>query len=96
MTQKNNSRRYERNTCFYLWIYREGFDNPQMKALPINQTITLPVSQKIYKTTLKNIKTYLDELLQVDDTITKVEIERATHVGSIERKTLKGDNNNGS
>jgi len=46
----------------------------------------LPISKKEYKVTLKNIKTYLAELLQVDDTITKVEIERATHVGSYERK----------
>lgn len=82
---KANSRRYERNACFYLWIYRKGFDDPQMKAMPINDVITLPVSQKQYKTTLKNIKTYLTELLEVDDTITKVEIERATHVGSFER-----------
>ena len=46
----------------------------------------LPISKKNYKVTLKNIKTYLAELLQVDDTIIKVEIERATHVGSYERK----------
>ena len=82
----SNSRRYERNACFYLWVYRKDFDKPQMKAMPINQEITLPASKRIYKTTLKNIKTYLSELLEVDDTITKVEIERATHVGSLERK----------
>ena len=82
----NSSRRYERNACFYLWVYRNDFDEPQMKAMPINQEITLPVSKKVYKTTLKNIKTYLSELLEVDDTITKVEIERATHVGSLERE----------
>ncbi len=81
----SSTRRYERNACFYLWIYRDGFDSPQMKALPIKDEIVLPVSQKRYKTTLKNIKTYLAELLEVDDTITKVEIERATHVGTFGR-----------
>lgn len=81
----NKSRRYERNACFYLWVYRKGFDEPQMQALPIDKQIVLPVSKRSYKTTLKNIKSYLAELLEVDDTITKVEIERATHVGSFER-----------
>lgn len=78
------SRRYERNACFYLWIYREG-EAPQLKPIPSGSSITLPMSNKCYKVTLKNLKTYLVELLQLDDTITKVEIERATHVGSYER-----------
>lgn len=80
-----NSRRYERNACFYLWIYRKTSKMPQMQALPIDELLSLPVSERKYKTTLKNIKSYLSELLEVDDTITKVEIERATHVGSFER-----------
>ena len=83
---KSNSRTYERNACFYLWFYREGFKEPQLKPIPIGEVVFLPISKKEYKVTLKNIKTYLAELLQVDDTITKVEIERATHVGSYERK----------
>lgn len=86
----NSSRRYERNACFYLWFYRKGFTNPQMQAFPINEMITLPLSSKQYKTTLKNIKTYLDELFQVDDTIIRCEIERATHVGSKVRGDLNG------
>jgi len=85
----SNSRRYERNACFYLWIYREGFAEPQLKPIPSNESLTLPVSKKSYKVTLKNIKAYLAELLQVDDTITKVEIERATHVGSYERESVQ-------
>ena len=40
---------------------------------------------KKYKPTLKNIKTYLAEVLQVEGTITRVEIERATHVGSLKK-----------
>lgn len=83
-----SGRRYERNSCFYLWIYREDFD-PQMKAIPSSSTLQLPLSGKTYKVTLKNIKTYLNELLTVDDTISKVEIERASHVGSVERSSEK-------
>lgn len=86
MIKNSSSRTYERNACFYLWFYREGFNEPQLKPIPIGETVMLPISKKTYKVTLKNIKTYLAELLQVDDTIIKVEIERATHVGSYERK----------
>lgn len=84
----NSGRRYERNSCFYLWIYREGFE-PQMKAIPTSSTIKLPISGKTYKVTLKNIKTYLNELLTIDDTILKVEIERASHVGSVDPEKEK-------
>ena len=56
-----------------------------MKAIPTSSTLSLPISNKTYKVTLKNIKTYLNELLTVDDTIIKVEIERASHVGSVDR-----------
>jgi hypothetical protein len=56
-----------------------------MKALPINQMLRLPISNKEYKTTLKNIKVYLQELLEFDNEIINVEIERATHVGSLRR-----------
>lgn len=58
-----------------------------MKAIPTASSIVLPISGKTYKVTLKNIKTYLKELLVVDDSISKVEIERASHVGLIDRET---------
>lgn len=84
MSNNSASRRYERNTCFYLWIYRKD-KKVEMIALPINQMLKLPVSNKEYKTTLKNIKVYLQELLEFDIEILNIEIERATHVGSLRR-----------
>lgn len=82
---KNSTRRYERNACFYLWFYRQSSTEPEIKPVPINSKLVLPISNKIYKVTLKNIKMYLTELFEIDDTISKVEIERATHIGSFER-----------
>lgn len=82
---KNPSRRYERNACFYLWLYRQSSNEPEIKPVPINSELILPKSNKSYKVTLKNVKIYLAELFEIDDTIIKVEIERATHIGSFER-----------
>ena len=80
-----SSRKYERNACFYLWIYRIDSSNPEIRPLPINTKIVLPISNREYKVTLKNVKAYLTELFQIDDTLVKVEIERATHIGSFEK-----------
>jgi len=82
----DDSRRYERNACFHLWIYKQGVSQPQLEIKPISQGLDLPISKKHYKVTLKNIKTYLTELLETDSTIEKIEIERASHVGSFKRK----------
>lgn len=82
---KESNRKYERNACFYLWLYRKDKD-PQLQVVPISSELLLPISKKTYKVTLKNIKSYLSEILQRDDSITKVEIERATHVGSFEKQ----------
>jgi hypothetical protein len=79
------SRQYERNACFYLWVYRLDKE-PQLQVVPTTSELILPISQKKYKITLKNLKTYLAEVLQQDSTIIKIEIERGSHVGSFERK----------
>lgn len=68
-----------------MWVFKEGTE-PQLTALPKASRLELPLSKKKYKTTLKNVKVYISELLQLDTTITRVEIERATHIGSFERK----------
>ena len=83
----SSSRKYERNSCFYLWIYKDDVD-PQLVPLPTNNQLYLPITKKYYKTTLKNIKVYINELVDFDNTIVKVEIERATHIGSVERKQI--------
>lgn len=77
------NRKYERNTCFYLWVYKE--QEPELILLPTNKQLFLPISNKYYKTTLKNIKVYINELLEFDRSIKKAELERATHIGSFER-----------
>lgn len=81
---KNSSRQYERNACFYLWIYKED-QKPQLTPMPINEKLFLPLSKKYYKTTLKNLKVYINELIESDLDIVYIEIERATHIGLIER-----------
>lgn len=83
----NSSRKYERNACFYLWLFRDEIE-PQLIPLPTGQELFLPISKKSYKTTLKNVKVYINELLLSDATITKAELERATHIGSFERRLL--------
>lgn len=80
------TRKYERNACFYLWIYKNGIEKPLLQPIPKNKKIELPLSQKSYKVTLKNLKIYLSEILESDPSILKIEIERATHVGSYTRK----------
>lgn len=82
----NNSRKYERNACFYLWLFRDHAD-PEIIPLPIHQMLLLPLSKKPYKTTLKNVKVYINELLLLDASIVKAELERATHIGSFERRS---------
>jgi len=80
------SRKYERNACFYLWVYKRDLEKPSLHPIPKNVPIELPLSQKSYKVTLRNLKIYLSELLESDPSILKIEIERATHVGSYSRK----------
>lgn len=84
----SNSRKYERNACFYLWLYRAD-GTYDLVPLPIKKELHLPVSDKLYKTTLKNVKVYINELLQSDNSILRAELERATHIGSFERKQEK-------
>jgi hypothetical protein len=56
-----------------------------MKAFPISDHLSFD-DNRLYKTTLKNLKVYLNHLMTKDPTISRIEIERATHVGSIRKE----------
>jgi len=74
---------YEKTVAFQLWIKRTG-DSIERQALQ-NEMI-LPISQKTYKVTLKNVKVFVEELMQSDPIITEIQIDRIASVGVVRRK----------
>lgn len=74
---------YEPLVGFNLWISREGSKEPELKY--VAKELTLPKSKKTYKLTLKNLKVFIDELLEVDPTIQQIQIDRITSVGIVKR-----------
>ena len=74
---------YEPLVGFNLWISRSGQARAELKV--IARELVLPKSKKTYKLTLKNLKVFIDELLETDPTIQQIQIDRITSVGIIKR-----------
>jgi hypothetical protein len=74
---------YERTVAFQLWI--KSKDNT-VQRVALQRIMTLPLTGKRYKVTLKNIKIYVQELMEQDSDIIEVQIDRVASVGLIRRK----------
>ena len=68
--------KYERTVAFAINVFRGN----HIEQLHVQEVMTLPVSKKEYKVTLKNVEVYIEELLQADKTITSIRLDRISHV----------------
>ena len=73
---------YEPLVGFNLWITKDGLE-PELKS--ISGELFLPKSKKSYKLTLKNLKVFISELMELDPTICEIQIDRIISVGIIRR-----------
>lgn len=69
--------KYERTVAFVVNIWRDGKDVDQIH---LQQEMVLPLSQKTYKVTLKNVEVYIEELCKLDSLITSIRLDRISHV----------------
>lgn len=74
---------YEPLVGFNLWVSREGQKKAELKY--VAGQLVLPKSKKTYKLTLKNLKVFINELLELDPTIKQVQIDRINSVGLVKR-----------
>lgn len=74
---------YEPTIAFNLWVLRDGEEKVTLKY--IADHLLLPKSKKRYKLTLKNLKVFIDELMDLDKSIKQIQIDRITSVGTIKR-----------
>jgi len=74
---------YEPLVGFNLWISRDGEDKAQLEF--VTKQLLLPKSNKIYKLTLKNLKVYIEERMNLDPSISEIQIDRINSVGIIKR-----------
>lgn len=81
MSQMKN-RTYEPIVGFDLWITRSSQEGENKTSrLTLATEMILPISKKTYKVTLKNVKTYVQELHELDPTILNIHIYRISAVG---------------
>lgn len=77
---------YEQTRAFDLFIVKKGQKEKVEKHTVANQVV-LPKSKKEYKVTLKNVKVYIEELMELNPEIEAVEIYRISFSGLYKRKT---------
>lgn len=76
---------YNKLLGYLLWIKREDGSCERVQILR-TEKLLLPKSQKEYKLTLRNLRLYLNELVETDPTIVEVCIDRLARVGKISWK----------
>lgn len=74
---------YEPLVGFNLWILKEGEEKSHLEF--VTKELHLPKSKKTYKLTLKNLKVYIKELMDLDPIIKEIQIDRINSVGIIRR-----------
>jgi len=72
---------YNKLIGYVLWVERSSSVQPEQIYALRGSKLKLPLSNKEYKVTLRNLKLYLRELKEADPTITKVMIDRLSRVG---------------
>lgn len=72
---------YSRLIAYVLWITREGKKKPERIFIQRKEKIVLPITQKEYKLTLRNLKIYLKELKTHDSSIKEICIDKISRVG---------------
>ncbi len=76
---------YDHVIGFYLHVkYREQ-EEAELIYLDRQSLLTLPVSKKDYKTTLRNVKTYCKELLTNNNSIKDITIDVMRRHGRVTR-----------
>lgn len=78
------SNEYNRLVGYILHIIRSGQSTPERVIVQRRQGLVLPISQKKYKLTLRNLKIYLNEMKQYDPTIKEICVDKICRVGIIE------------
>jgi hypothetical protein len=72
---------YNKLIGYVLWVERANSTQPEQIYALRESKLKLPLSNKEYKVTLRNLKLYLRELKKADPTIVKVMIDRLSRVG---------------
>ena len=73
---------YEPTVAFWLHVYS---NDKLVDDIFLQEKMVLPVSKKVYKITAKNLQVYCQELLKARPEVTRIEIDRISFVGAIER-----------
>lgn len=73
---------YEKTIAFALHVFR----GDEAENIILEKRMTLPVSKKEYKVTAKNVQIYCKELFQSDLNIKRIEIDRISFFGTLERQ----------
>jgi DNA-binding GntR family transcriptional regulator len=76
---------YEPTIAFWLHVYDK--DKQLVDDIFLQEKMILPVSKKEYKITAKNLQVYCQELLQVKPEVVRIEIDRISFVGVLDRST---------
>jgi len=74
---------YEPLVGFNLWVVIEDEEKPKLVFL--TKELILPKSKKKYKLTLKNLKVYIQELMDINPAINEVQIDRINSVGTVKK-----------
>ena len=73
--------RYDPLIGYVIWITREPGSSPERRYLLRAHGMIMPKTEQKFKVTLRNVKLYLDELKEIDPTITEVCIDKLSRVG---------------
>ena len=76
---------YDHVIGFYLHIRYQQREEPTTVYLDRQSVLSLPISKKEYKTTLKNVKAYCKEMLQGNADITDITIDVMRRHGRVTR-----------
>lgn len=87
----SNTNVYNRLLGYYVWIEREGSNQPELVFYDKEEPLVLPITGKEYVVTLRNLKLYLEELQKADPSIESVMIDKLSRVGKLRFKEKDED-----
>ncbi len=82
--------KYEPTVAFILIVFKEK-DGKLIKTeeIYLQEECILPISKKVYKTTLKNIEVYIEEFFQANLEVKSIRLDRISHIKIYERSKDK-------
>jgi hypothetical protein len=88
MSRQGN--KYEPTVAFILIVFKEKEGKLiKTEEIYLQEECILPISQKVYKTTLKNIEVYTKEYFQANPEVKSIRLDRISHIKILERSKDK-------